>query len=83
MTMVMWHQRVPIRPPHPALRATFSHVGRRAGDGSGVASLVGQRRRRARSMSRLASLFLMASRLSKVLRPLATKISTLAIPFLK
>ena len=41
------------------------------------------RRRRARSMSRLASCFLSASRLSKVLRPRAMHSSTLAIPFLK
>ena len=41
------------------------------------------RRRMARSMSRLASCFLSASRLSKVLRPRAMHSSTLAIPFLK
>ena len=41
------------------------------------------RRRKARSISRLASCFLSASRLSKVLRPLATLSSTFAIPFLK
>ena len=41
------------------------------------------RRRKARSMSRLASCFLIASRLSKVLRPVAMLSSTLAIPFLK
>ena len=34
-------------------------------------------------MSRLASCFFTASRLSNVLRPLAMQISTLAIPFLK
>ena len=41
------------------------------------------RRRKARSISRLASCFLSASRLSKVLRPRAVLNSTLAIPFLK
>ena len=42
-----------------------------------------ERRRIARSMSRLASCFLIASRLSNVLRPRASAAPTLAIPFLR
>jgi hypothetical protein len=89
-TVHFGHPVDPGSPPDCALRVRSARIGRagRAGNRfyysrydpevKGV-----HRFRNARSMSRFASCFLRASRLSYVFRPRATESSTFAMPFLK